>query len=160
MALEIRTGSQICGDEHEDVLTFPSPYLLATSTPKKKTNTPSATTTAATTKDVTKGVKSLQLDDATQQAQTPTPAKAKTMSKNLNVAEEFKKANVKNAANFVVIGEYFIHFYVLIQEHLLVLWKGGGSGASVCHGMVVMATCRKCVYMKRLTKLCRSGSID
>jgi len=55
----------------------------------------------------------LQLDDAAtqqqqQQSQTQTPTKTKTLSKNLNVAEEFKKANVKNAANFVVIGKFLV----------------------------------------------------
>jgi len=78
---------------------------------KKSNNTPSAPKSSSSTtsaKDLTKGVKSLQLDDPAQQGQAQTPAKTKTMSKNLNVAEEFKKANVKNAANFVVIGKEFL----------------------------------------------------
>lgn len=52
----------------------------------------------AATKDVTQGVGAIQLEQ-------PQPT-TKVKSKNLNVLEEFKKSNAKNAANFVVIGMY------------------------------------------------------
>jgi elongation factor 1 alpha-like protein len=52
-------------------------------------NTPSKVSSA---KDVTNGVAALQLEET------------KTKSKNIDVLEEFRKSNAKNAANFVVIG--------------------------------------------------------
>jgi elongation factor 1 alpha-like protein len=49
---------------------------------------------------VTNGVATIQLEE---------PQQTKTKSKNIDVLEEYKKSNAKNAANFVVIG--IVHYF-------------------------------------------------
>lgn len=113
MILSSRRSQKVRSDDEEDIRLLSGRQTnqnIAGAQGKKGavSNTSSKAASKDAAKDVMSGVAAIQLEE---------PSQTKTKSKNIDVLEEFKKSNAKNAANFVVIGQPISTFHLLCNAN-------------------------------------------